>query len=45
MIEALDLVWQFALRLWQLWSVAFIALPLSLAVIAAWDFHDWRNRR
>jgi len=40
MIEALDLILDLGLRLWQLWSVAFIAFPLSLAVIAAWDISD-----
>ena len=45
MTEALDLLWQFVLRLWQLWGVAFITLPFSLAVIAVWDFSEWHKNR
>ena len=45
MIEALDLILELGLRLWQLWGVAFVILPFSLAVIAVWDFADWHKNR
>jgi hypothetical protein len=46
MIEVLDILWQFATRSWQLWGwIAFICAPVGFAVVAAWDFNDWRNSR
>jgi hypothetical protein len=46
MIEALDLLWQFACRSWQLWgALAFVLAPAGLAVVAVWDFADWHKRK
>jgi len=45
MIEALEMIWQFGCRSWQLWGcLAFLFAPLFLAVVAVWDLADWLGK-